>query len=225
MENFEKRNTVESANQIKQHVHFSGGNEGARILFLGNSITLHAPKSEIGWNGNWGMAASSEENDYVHIVMNEVKKKYPEAAFCVVQGAVWERNYINCDLNEHFSTAKDFKPDVIISFVSENIPADSFDEGAFIEKLTELHEYLSGGNKDVKIIRLSNFFAAEEKSAAIRKYAQLSGAHYVEISDLIKDDINLAKDKFEHKGIQIHPGDIGMAEIAKRIIDVLTGVL
>ncbi|MCY2988855.1 MAG: glycoside hydrolase family 127 protein [Planctomycetota bacterium] len=39
-----------------------------RILFLGNSITLHGPKADIDWTGNWGMAASSEDKDYVHLV-------------------------------------------------------------------------------------------------------------------------------------------------------------
>lgn len=27
-----------------------------KILFLGNSITIHGPKEELGWNGHWGMA-------------------------------------------------------------------------------------------------------------------------------------------------------------------------
>ncbi len=37
-----------------------GALPAARVLFLGNSITLHAPKRDIGWTANWGMAASAE---------------------------------------------------------------------------------------------------------------------------------------------------------------------
>ena len=35
-----------------------GGLQAERVLFLGNSITLHAPAPNIGWTGNWGMAAT-----------------------------------------------------------------------------------------------------------------------------------------------------------------------
>ncbi len=38
------------------------------ILFLGNSITYHDYCPSIGWYGQYGMAASSIDNDYVHIL-------------------------------------------------------------------------------------------------------------------------------------------------------------
>ena len=44
-------------------------------LILGNSITLHSPCSY--WWGSWGMAASSAEHDFVHILANMQDKCPP----------------------------------------------------------------------------------------------------------------------------------------------------
>ena len=37
-----------------------------KIVFIGNSVTLHPPKNDIGWKNNNGMAASIRNKDYVH---------------------------------------------------------------------------------------------------------------------------------------------------------------
>ena len=76
-------NTVNAENQTREKTKIViNPNEKIRILFLGNSITLHETKPEIGWNHNWGMAASAEENDYVHIVLSELQ--LPNAASKIV---------------------------------------------------------------------------------------------------------------------------------------------
>jgi len=39
-----------------------------RVLILGNSITIYSPAPQIGWYGDWGMAAGSKDKDFVHIL-------------------------------------------------------------------------------------------------------------------------------------------------------------
>jgi len=224
--NLENKNTVESKNQVSNYVFFEGKENGnPKIMFVGNSITLHERLESIGWYGNWGMAASKKENDYVHLVMADVLKKHPDASFCIVQAAIWERTYKNCDYEGNFASAKNFKPDIIICCLSANIPTDEFEHDAYVENLGKLHAYLSGGKTDVKIIQSSSFFNNVEKSEGSKAYCEKVGAYFVNISDISQSDENLAIDKFEHGGVQIHPGDKGMKLIAERIIETLDEVI
>ena len=43
-------------------------NEQISVLCVGNSILAHGPSESIGWSGNWGMAASSADKDYYHLL-------------------------------------------------------------------------------------------------------------------------------------------------------------
>lgn len=69
-------NTVNAEGQVALSDRIVVKESGAdfRILFVGNSITKHGPAPEIGWHGNWGMAASREENDYVHVAVDMLSK-------------------------------------------------------------------------------------------------------------------------------------------------------
>ena len=219
--NYEKFNTVDSKNQIKDNIFFFGNPEGSpRIMFVGNSVTKHEPKPDIGWEGRWGMAASAMDKDYVHRTVARVEETGVSAAYCIVQAAIWERTYRDCDYDKHFGPARAFKPDIIICVISANIPDAEFEHEAFVENMGKLHRYLADGC-DVKIIQTSSAFNNERKSVAIEDYMNRVGGDYVYISDLPKSEENLAIGKFWHSGIQYHPGDLGMDRISERIFDKL----
>lgn len=219
---WENQNTVKSENQVSSCVKMSGDENGSpRVLILGNSITWHSPLAEIGWEGDWGMAASSRENDYAHIVMAEILNKYPNAAFCITQGASWEREYKDFDFDSLYSAAKDFNPDLIICLLTDNMIVEDFDKDLFVKNMGDFHTYLSGNNKNTKIVITSSFGSNDVKDEGIKAYAEAVDAKYIYIGDLNKDDVNLAKGKFWHEGVACHPGDVGMKVIAERIIQAV----
>ena len=221
MENIEKRNSVRSDNQVSKNVLFEGTANGKpRIMFVGNSITLHRPAPEIGWYGDWGMAASSKDRDYVHLLIKYIKSGHPDAAFCIVQAAAWEREYRSCEIQKVCAGAESFDPDIIITRLSENIPADDIDSELLISSMRNLHEFLSGDNKNVKHIITSNVFNNKLKDALLKEYSVKFGAEYVYLNDYCENKENQALE-YEHEGVRLHPGDKGMRFIAERIIPAL----
>ena len=225
MDNLEERNNVDSKDQVDKRVYFEGKIGGyPRIMFVGNSITMHGPKPDIGWYGSWGMAASEKEKDYVHCCINRIIKDFNNASFCIVQASIWEREYKNCNLEKYFAKAKTFNPDIIVCSLSANILSEDFDSSAFIIGIRGLLQYLSGDNK-AKIIISSSFFGNDEKNMAIEEYAKKHSAVYVYISDIAKDENNLAVNRFEHQGVQIHPGDRGMELLSERYLKQIYNIL
>ena len=219
MTDHEAKNTVSSQNQNAKTVYFDEKFNGQpRVAFIGNSITLHNPKEEIGWFGRWGMAASCEENDYLHIIMAKIREKYPEASYCILSGALWERNYRTLDLEENYRKAKDFKPDIIVTAITANIPRDQFEIPAFKVAMKKLHDYLVDGREGVKIYQCSSFFNNQLKTQGVKEYCEENGVKYIFISDIVEDRSNCAFDKFEHGGVGGHPGDKGMRIMAERFL-------
>lgn len=221
-----KKNTVESTNQLKNNrfVNFEEKKDnGLKIMFVGNSITLHGYRPEIGWYGEWGMAASSRENDYVHICMRDVKKLDKNASFCICQVCEWESNYKNGE--EKFSlyeSARDFNADIIVMRAVENCSSEDFERDVFIREYDKLLKYLNPDRK-AKIIITSSFWhhPADE---TIKEYAESNNLPFCPLGDLGEEDKMKAIGKFEHSGVANHPGDEGMIEIAHRIMKLIKEV-
>ena len=214
-----EKNSVDSRNQLKKDscvcIDSSDG-KGPRIMFLGNSITLHSLRPEIGWFHDWGMAASSEENDYVHLLKSEVKKIHPDAVFCICQAAEWESQYkTGSDILQIYSDARDFGADIIVMRIIENCPSANFDHDTFTRKLHELLTYLNPTGK-AKVILTTGFWRHPGDNA-ILAYGKEQSIPVIVLGDLGDDDDMKAIGLFKHTGVANHPGDIGMKQIAERI--------
>ena len=218
-----KKNTVDAQKQLEKsdYVHFYHLDKtGLRILLLGNSITLHGPKPEIGWYGNWGMAASCEEKDYVHQLMAAINEKNGNCAFCVCQVAAWEKNYKNGSrLLSDYQDARAFGADVIVVRFLENCPYSDFDAIAFKRELDGLLYYLDPTGK-AKVI-LTTAFWHHPGDRTMEEYAAEKALPIVPLGDLGEDDSMKAIGLFAHQGVAIHPGDLGMQHIAARILAAL----
>lgn len=214
-----KKNTVDSRNQMKESSYIKITNpdgKGRRVMFMGNSITLHGINEGIGWHGEWGMAASKEENDYVHILMNKFREVDPDVAFCICQVSRWEMDYLNgSERHNQYESAREFGADVIVARFIENCPHKDFDGEIFKKEYESFIDYINiKGN--ARIVLTTGFYP-HPGDEVVLEIAQERNYPCVTIGDLGAMDEMKAIGKFEHEGVANHPGDLGMRTIAERI--------
>lgn len=196
---------------------------GVRIVFIGNSITLHGSLPKIGWTNNWGMAASAAEKDYVHLVTRGIEKRTGRAASVKVRNlAAFERNYRTYDIGRSLADLVAFDPDYLVVALGENAPSldAKEDETAYRQAFHALLKaFLSGTRRPRTAVR-GVFWPNAAKDRAMSAVAVEFGVPFVR-TDFSDDPSMRAVGLFEHKGVANHPGDKGMAETARRILSAL----
>ena len=170
-----------------------GNAKAKRILFLGNSITLHGPAAKIGWTSNWGMAASAQEKDYVHVLANSIARlsgSQPEVRIDNI--ADFERHYDNYDLDTKLKSHLDFKPDIVIVAIGENVPALASEDAKikFKGSFSRLLAALKDSGQPAIFVR-GCFWADKTKDEIMRKSCLAAGGVFVDISGLGKDRVQL----------------------------------
>ena len=215
------QNSVDAQNQTHEKLKIveSENPNAKRILFFGNSITLHERKPEIGWHNNWGMAASAEEKDYVHIVLKGMRERYGDISYAVVNVSEWERNYWKNEVLEKFQATKAFHADIIIFRFGENVYHEQLAQHSLLDGLQAFANHFVGGA--TKVIVTDCFWEHEHICNALKTLAEQNGYDFVSLVDLGYQKENMAIGLFEHEGVALHPGDLGMQRIAERILEKL----
>ena len=211
-------NTVDATNQMvnaSSIVSYMGNkNAPLKILVVGNSITRHGPKPDIGWTRDWGMAASAPEKDYVHLLYAKLRAAGVEPYMMIRQASGWEIGYLNEDILDKFTEEHAFDADIVIYRLGENVKKET--KYAFREKLEAfIHHICPRG----KVIFTTCFWKNEIVDDGIRDLAAKRGEPCVDIQ--CEDEAQTAIGLFDHKGVAMHPGDKGMEMIAERIVQAV----
>ena len=198
---------------------------GVRVLFLGNSITLHGPLASIGWTNNWGMAASAPERDFVHLVTRGIEERTGRRADVRVYNAaniVRRYREADCDLSELDGYVA-FRPDYLVVALGENAPQlkTDGDRLAFRRLFERIFGRFVYGRMQPNAAVRGVFWPNPAKDHEIAHAASDFSFPFVSISDLGADPSMKALGLFPHEGVANHPGDKGMRTIADRILEVL----
>ena len=193
-----------------------------KMLIIGNSITYHPPDASIGWDADWGMAASRPELDYVSVLTQSVRKKYPAIEVLRENVYPFERHYDELDW-ERYSHLRDFEADLLIVRLGENVDIQKLEGDIFKNSLQGFLVYLSGG-REIAVIVTTTFWENAPMTAQLTKAGEESGWNIVHLSDLGQDDQYMAIGQFENDAVSRHPNDLGMEEIARRIWEAVEGL-
>ena len=211
-----QENIVPAENQNTGDYFPQGGGDGIRVLFVGNSITKHAPKPSIGWTNDCGMAASCLEKDYVHLTAAKIKELDPDMSFAILQVANFERQFPTKDIYADYKAAIDYKADIIIMFFGANVSKD-YDkeenpEVKFGDKYEELRNALNS-HGTAKVFHSQGFYIRPVLNAEKKAAAERLGDTYIELGDIVTRE--------DTHGRYNHPGDKGMQEIAELFFETI----
>jgi hypothetical protein len=200
-----------------------------RILFLGNSLTLHGPKAEIGWHGNWGMAASAQEKDFVHLlaaamdartggrlVLEPTPIDGTNAAENVLNIAnILEREYAGYEAAK-IQKQLDWKANIVVLQCGENVPPQGFDADVFQKSLKALLDDLKAATNPQIFVTGNILWGNPGLDEIKRKVCAEDPAHRTFV------DISAYQSDIPTNGPVGHPSDAGMRLIAETLFAAIS---
>ena len=210
----------------------AGAEEPLKVLIIGNSITQHTPSVPKGWIANWGMAATSREKDYVHLLNTLAVAENQDVEMHWVNISEYEMYFYDWSkVTNDYSAYVDFDADIIIATFGANIK-NSANEGDSSyendqtfnpEKYKAIIDHFNPGN-DAKVIAGATPLTLDSTVAIIEEAAETYSYTYVDMTGITGQDYTAAKYAEQLQtlfgvseitsGVLGHPGDDGMQSMA-----------
>ena len=204
--------------------------EHYNMLFIGNSITRHG-YADYWWSDDRGMASTSVDTDYVHVVANRMAdmQNLPVNAYAF-NYSIWETQA--SDRAETFPVIKPYlnsNLDIVVIQLGEN----ASNLTTFQDDYEELVKYVKNNARNARIILVGNFWTNVEQEKMKKMVAKTLQIPYADLSAIQNDSTYQAglgtmvegadgvQHEIEHEGVATHPGDKGMLWIAERIFECI----
>lgn len=188
--------------------------DATKGVFIGNSITFSPANPSVGWDHASGMAASSAETDFAHIVGEALHLWSPS----FINFAALERDpAANRSRIAELTAGIDHLTAVTIQLGDNASP----DPARLTEFTAAYHQLLDAARHGRTLVCVSTWWELWAKDTMIKEACEARGGTYVYIGDIRYDPKN--RDPFDgpqyaDPSIQDHPHDWSMARIAERVI-------
>ena len=216
-----EKNFSVDMNRMGKAAYEEGGKGGPyRVLIYGNSFLKHRPLPSIGWTNDWGMAASCREKDFAHLLLKKFEARLGAAPDYRLRSLYWfEKDFPHFDIARELADDIAYKPDYLIIAIGENVGIlkGKADQDLYRARLVELVKAFQAGGRTPRVVVRAPAWPNETKSKLMLEAAEATGSRYVDCGKLKDDKSNLAIGLFKHPGVQMHPGDKGMAVLAELI--------
>ncbi|UEG49211.1 hypothetical protein LK994_11275 [Ferruginibacter lapsinanis] len=201
------------------------------VLILGNSIVRLPPDPAVEWYGDWGMAASTKDSDFVHLLIRNINLKDSTVVVHFKNISDFERNFTSYNFSKLDSLKN---PDLLILKISENVDVKKAEDSNFIAHYDKLINYVDPNKKAERVIA-DGFWPKGYKytryhlwtveggdvNDMIRQYAIKNNYPFITTTNLSQDSTNMAGKRFKDASVASHPSDKGMRMIADLIWDYI----
>lgn len=189
-------------------------------LFLGNSLTYCGVPEEEPDKEKRGLTSTCKEKDYVHVLLKLISEnKNVNIKYSILNIAQFERTFTKHSFTMNkLQLATNKQPDFLFVQIGENVAKEDIVNPEKYE--AEYVKLLSLFPKSKRIITIP-FWPDKDKQYATTSIAIKSNSHLVDISHLgtgtDKQNFSSSYKDYAQPGVGGHPGDYGMANIAKNI--------
>lgn len=212
--------------------------EDITVLFIGNSITFHEYLPGT-WEGEWGMAATEEAKDYVHVAAAQLNEIFDSADVYLHKLSYWESPVAGTVRSDYMfivqEAIKETEPDVVVLQLGENVS----DAGSFIGDYMYLIETIRAAAPEAKLLMIGEVLSDwDEDGVEISKQsiADYYGIPYIDTTEIRDNpdyqarvgDTYVGRDgelyTIEKEGVAHHLSDTGMEWLATRVTEAIAAM-